>query len=89
MDSPGHCAQYCTYTLMEHESKDVLAMVTVDKRETGLKSANMERKAFLKALEQVEEPGVEVVEVVTDGHIQIAAEMRGKCNNFKFVSVFP
>ena len=37
-DSPGHCAQYCTYTLMDCECKSIVSTITVDKRETSLKS---------------------------------------------------
>uniref|UniRef100_A0AAV2J9S8 Uncharacterized protein n=1 Tax=Knipowitschia caucasica TaxID=637954 RepID=A0AAV2J9S8_KNICA len=24
MDSPGHCAQFCTYTMIEHETRDIV-----------------------------------------------------------------
>lgn len=63
--------------MMEHESKDIITMVTVDKHETGLKSVCME-KEFMRALASVEEAGVIVVEVVTDGHTHIAAQMKSK-----------
>ena len=41
-DSPGHSAQYCTYTVMEHGTDRILALQTVDKREVERKSPNME-----------------------------------------------
>ncbi|WAR29892.1 hypothetical protein MAR_003460 [Mya arenaria] len=31
-DSPGHCAQYCSYTLMENDSKKILTLNTMDKQ---------------------------------------------------------
>ena len=47
----------------------------MDKRETGKKSTNMEKACFLKAMEDLEENGVHVSEVVTDAHLQIGAVM--------------
>lgn len=43
MDSPGHCAQYCTYTIMENESKKILCILTMDKRMTGKNSCTLEK----------------------------------------------
>ncbi|XP_026061558.1 uncharacterized protein LOC113045398 isoform X1 [Carassius auratus] len=31
MDSPGHCAQYCTYTAMENESREIISVITGQK----------------------------------------------------------
>lgn len=45
-DSPGHCARYCVYTLMEHASKVVVDMAVVDKRETGGNSVVMEKEGL-------------------------------------------
>lgn len=39
MESPGHSAQYCTYTFMEIETHKILCQVTMDKRMTGRNSA--------------------------------------------------
>lgn len=75
MDSPGHCAKYCTYTAINQEDKRILAMEVVDKRETGLKSGTMEAKGFGKAMVTIQEGGVQVKEVVTDAHPQISAIM--------------
>ncbi|KAI8493046.1 hypothetical protein Bbelb_290500 [Branchiostoma belcheri] len=46
MDSPGHCAQYCTYTTMDHDTKKIVSVIVVDKRETERKSAQTEKAAF-------------------------------------------
>nr|XP_054756629.1 uncharacterized protein LOC129262527 isoform X1 [Lytechinus pictus] len=75
-DSPGHCAQYCTYTFMEHETNDVLHVGFVDKREVGMKSNVMEAKAFKEGLSIMEERGLQVKEVVTDAHPSIGKYMR-------------
>ncbi|XP_048728592.1 uncharacterized protein LOC125646390 [Ostrea edulis] len=75
MDSPGHCAQYCTYTMMENDSKKIVALETLDKRETGRKSTNLEKAGFQRALEDVKQSN-QVTEVVTDAHLQIGALMK-------------
>lgn len=78
-DSPGHSAQYLTYTLMNHDNKDIVAMAIVDKREANLKSPNMEKIGLQRALTQLTDAGLTVSELVTDAHVQIAA-MMSKCN---------
>ncbi|KAK7155162.1 hypothetical protein R3I93_009954 [Phoxinus phoxinus] len=74
MDSPGHCAQYCTYTTMENDSKDIVHVVTIDKRETQRNSVIMEKKAFIQTVDQLSEE-LKLKEVVTDAHRQISALM--------------
>ncbi|XP_062612144.1 uncharacterized protein LOC134273936 [Saccostrea cucullata] len=76
MDSPGHSAQYCSYTFMEMETKKILSIVTMDKRMTGGKSTNLEKACFEKGLHSLLDAGVNVVEVVTDAHPQIGALMK-------------
>lgn len=75
MDSPGHCAQYCTYTFMENDSKKIISVKTMDKRETERKSANLEKLGFIRGMQDVRERGLQVKEVVTDAHLQIGAMM--------------
>ncbi|XP_067304915.1 uncharacterized protein [Pseudorasbora parva] len=43
MDSPGHCAQYCTYTTMENESKEIISVVTI-----SVKLCNYGKRGFCK-----------------------------------------
>lgn len=50
MDSPGHSAQYCSYSFIENNSKRILCIVTLDKRATDKKSTNLEKACFLKGL---------------------------------------
>ncbi len=71
-DSPGHSAQYCTYSLLEHTTKDLVAVIVVDKRETALKSSTMEVAALKRGLDSLKEKGCCVEEVTTDAHPQIA-----------------
>lgn len=35
MDSPGHSAQYCTYTFMENSTHKIIHIVVMDKHMTG------------------------------------------------------
>jgi hypothetical protein len=75
-DSPGHCAQYCTYSFADMESQAILQMNIVDVREVeGRKSNNMERVAFEKGLDTLLQSTVVVKEIVTDGHLHIVALM--------------
>ncbi|KAL3858299.1 hypothetical protein ACJMK2_012893 [Sinanodonta woodiana] len=62
MDSPGHTAQYCSYTFMEYGSKAILSIVTIDKRVT-------DRLQYLIG------KNLHIKEVVTDAHTHIAALM--------------
>lgn len=59
MDSPGHCAQFCTYTLMENGSKKILSVDTLDKRETERKSGNMEKAGFIRGIQEVQDSGLQ------------------------------
>jgi len=70
--SIGHSAQYCTYTTMEHDSKDIISVVTVDKRLTNLNSVVMEKHAFIQTFDQLLGE-LNITEIVTDAHMQISA----------------
>lgn len=77
MDSPGFCAQYCTYTAMDNASKQIISMVSLDKRETQRNSVIMEKEGFVRTLETLCQE-LDVTEVCTDAHSQIAA-LFSKC----------
>lgn len=72
-DSPGHSAMYCTYTLMEYDTKDIVACEVVDKRMTDMKSTNMEKEGFIRAVQSLTENGIKIAEVCTDAHPQISS----------------
>ncbi|KAJ8017607.1 hypothetical protein HOLleu_44868 [Holothuria leucospilota] len=75
-DSPGFSAQYCTYTTMDYNTGDILNVAIVDKREVQLKSPNMEKVAFLKCMEILQDNNVKVTEVITDAHPSIRAHLK-------------
>ena len=75
MDSPGHCAQYCSYTMMENTTKEIVSIITMDKRHTAGKSTNLEKACFTKSMTVLTQKRVGVSEVVTDSHMQITALM--------------
>lgn len=93
MDSPGHSAQYCSYTFMENETKKVLCLITMDKRMTERKSTNLEKACFIKGLTFLLGKNIRVVEVVTDAHVQIEAVMSKLLSNLFififFISILP
>ena len=64
-DSPGKCAKFCTYTLMESSKNIILNSETVDKREVQNKSPNMEWEAVHRALNHIQGK-VKVFEITTD-----------------------
>ena len=75
-DSPGHCAQYCTYSFADMEAKSILKINIVDVREVeGRKSVNMERIGFERGLDEILKSQMVIKEVVTDGHLEIGALM--------------
>ena len=74
-DSPGHSAQYCTYSLADMNDNAILQMNIVDVREAGGKSNNMERIGFERAMDKLLTSSMSLAEVVTDGHLEIGALM--------------
>jgi hypothetical protein len=75
-DSPGFCAQYCTYSLCDAEEKVILQQNVIDVREVeGRKSPNMERLGFERGMDVLLETDMCIKEVITDGHTGIAALM--------------
>lgn len=61
---------------MDNSTKKIISIITMDKRETGKKSTNMEKACFLKAMDEVQDKhNVQIQEVVTDAHLQIGALM--------------
>lgn len=59
---------------MENESREIISVITVDKRETGRNSVIMEREAFVRTVDTLLNE-VRLVEVCTDGHVHISALM--------------
>ncbi|KAM4584545.1 uncharacterized protein PAE49_004061 isoform 2-T2 [Odontesthes bonariensis] len=82
MDSPGFCAQYCTYTAMENDTKEIVCVVNIDKRETQRKSVIMEKEGFIRSFETLCQE-VKLAEVCTDTHTQISALFNPNRGKFK------
>ncbi|KAL7372595.1 hypothetical protein ABVT39_019032 [Epinephelus coioides] len=71
-DSPGHSAQYCSYTTMELESKEIIHVATVNKRQTKWNSNIMEKEGFIQTVDKLSKE-IKLVEFCTDAHVQIGA----------------
>ncbi|XP_073337236.1 uncharacterized protein [Pagrus major] len=82
MDSPGHCAQYCTYTTIEQDSRDIVHIVTVDKHETNRNSVIMEKECFIRTMDVLLQE-MRLTEVVTDAHPQITALLSPERGKYK------
>ncbi|KAI4820799.1 hypothetical protein KUCAC02_028766 [Chaenocephalus aceratus] len=72
VDSPGFCAQYCTYTAMDNDSKNIICMINIDKRETQRNAVIMEKEGFVRTVNTLREE-LHVTEMCTDAHTQISA----------------
>lgn len=76
MDSPGWSAQYCTYSLADNESKKIVHLENIDKRECDRKSTVMEKEALKRGLNCLLDQGMKIEELTTDAHIAISAMLR-------------
>ena len=79
-DSPGHCAKYCVYVLMEQFLDIIVDIQVTDKRETGGVSTNMEVYTLKKLLERIVGKLL-VSEIVTDSSatiMKLVRDMKGK-----------
>ena len=75
-DSPGHNAKDMTYTVMNASDNKIISLVTVEKRETGLRSNSLEHAGFERSMNSLlNERKLDVKEIVTDAHTQISASM--------------
>ena len=74
-DSPGHCAKYCTYVLMEQFFSLIVDIENADKRETGGVSSNMGLFCLKNLLEKI--AGIlNISEIVTDASTTVIALVR-------------
>ena len=86
-DSPGHCARYCSYVVMESETGAVLDMQIVDKRETKGISTNMEVYAAEKIIIKLKDR-YKMNEIVTDASSSVAkriTDLKGEKLHSRFV----
>ena len=75
-DSPGHCAQYLTYSFADMETKTILDLKIVDVREVdGRKSTKIKRVGFERGVDDLLTSKMNLQEIVTNGHLEISALM--------------
>ncbi|KAG8008842.1 Gastrula zinc finger protein XlCGF57.1 [Nibea albiflora] len=85
-DSPGHGAQYCSYITMENETKEVIHVATVEKRQTSWNSVVMEKEGFIESVDKLTSE-IKLVEICTDAHDQIAALMNPGEGRYKALGI--
>ena len=73
-ESLGKSVKFCTYSMMEIYSGVILHAETVDKREVGLQSPNMEKEAFTRSLNFLL-PRIKCTEIITDASTSICTEI--------------
>lgn len=59
---------------MENDSKEIISVVTIDKRQTSRNSVIMEKEAFVTTMDKLLSE-VRISEICTDAHAQIASIM--------------
>lgn len=79
-DSPGHCATYGTYSLMDVNTNLILATNIVKVTEVK-NSYNMENEGLIRCLSELQQADVSVSTLATDRHPQISKTMRDKYPN--------
>ncbi|XP_065150413.1 uncharacterized protein [Paramisgurnus dabryanus] len=82
MDSPGFCAQYCSYSVMDNDTKKIISIVNIDKRETTRNSVAMEKEGFLRTFDDLCR-NVTLTEICTDANTQISALFNPKTGLLK------
>ena len=88
-DSPGFCAQFCVYSLMEAMTKVIVDLEVKDKRETGGASTTMEVAALKTLLERLIE-SMEIGEITTDASTSVMAmvkKLKGRPFSLHFISI--
>jgi len=73
-DSPGFCAKYGTYTVMELDSKQIVDFAVVHVTEAG-NSVRMEKLGLERCLLSLKDDGLTVTTLATDRHVQITSYM--------------
>ncbi|XP_051272909.1 uncharacterized protein LOC127372967 isoform X2 [Dicentrarchus labrax] len=85
-DSPGHCAQYCSYTSMENDTKEIIHVATIEKRQPSWKSVVMEKEGFIQTVDKLTSE-ISLAEICTDAHAQIGALMNPDEGRYKALGI--
>ncbi|CAM4733278.1 unnamed protein product [Leuciscus chuanchicus] len=81
-DSPGHCAKYGSYSLMDLNTGKMIDVQLVQSNECG-GSAKMEKEGLIRSLDFLEKSAVKVASIVTDRHSQIQKFLRIERNDIE------
>ena len=73
-DSPGHCAKYCTYVLMENVLKIIFDMEILDCRETEGVSTRMEKEGLMRLIKKLTH--IDLSELTTDASSSVIKAIR-------------
>lgn len=74
-DSPGHCAKFGTYSLLDTKLNKIVCVKLVESKEVA-SSNHMELEGLKRALKELTDSGVRVAEVITDRHPQVRKYFR-------------
>ncbi|XP_056443945.1 uncharacterized protein LOC130380682 [Gadus chalcogrammus] len=74
-DSPGHCAKFGSYTMMDLNTKTIVDLQLVQSNEVG-GSSHMEKEGLKRSLALLDARGVTIDSIVTDRHPQIQKFLR-------------
>ncbi|XP_042565521.1 uncharacterized protein LOC116223275 [Clupea harengus] len=74
-DSPGHCAKFGSYTVMDLTNNTIIDLQLVQSNEVG-GSYHMEKEGLKRSLALLEARGVTLDSIVTDRHPQIQKFLR-------------
>lgn len=83
-DSPGHCAKFCTYVLMD-DILNCIVVAVLDCRETEGVSTRLEKEGLLRLLNDIK-GRLKLVELTTDASssvIKAMRELKEKTEEFK------
>ncbi|XP_069819408.1 uncharacterized protein [Dendropsophus ebraccatus] len=79
-DRPGHLAKYCTYTMMDAETKKIIGF-HIQQLLPTLSRGHCKNLAFRQSLNHILDKGVNVKIVTTDHHVGIRKIMRDGYSN--------
>lgn len=74
-DTPGHCAKFGSYTLMDLEKNMVVDLQLIQSNEVH-GSCHMEKEGLIRGINYFEQNGVPIGQIVTDRHLQVAKWLR-------------
>ena len=76
-DSPGHCAKYGTYTILDESTSKIIDFSVVQVTEVTSSNA-MEAEGCNRVLQNMKDRSVNIKCLTTDRHVTVTSEMRKK-----------